>query len=379
MRPRVVVIGGGIAGASAAWHLAESCDVSLVEQESQFGFHATGRSAATLSSTSGLPIVCALAEASRSFLTEPPSGFCDHPLLGPRGLLWIGRDNHDQLKLDSMSGLVTTGVAPTARRVDSDEARRIAPALVADAVSAGGFFEPDAKSIDVALLLQSYLASGRHRGVECYTSRRMLEALRLRHRSGLWRIDIDGFALEADFVVNAGGAWGDDVAVRAGVAPIGLQPFKRTAFISPTNFDTSSWPLVMDIGNRFYFEPEAGGLLISPSEETPSDPCDAQADELDIAIALDAVNGSLTTPIRSVRRSWAGLRTFAVDRVPVVGRDQANDTFIWLAGQGGAGIKIAPALGVIIASIVTGEHVDPLDVFGESVDSLSPARFGNFN
>jgi D-arginine dehydrogenase len=279
------------------------------------------------------------------------------------------------LKLDAMSGLVTSGVAPTARRVDAAEANHIVPALVDEAVSAGGFFEPDAKAIDVALLLQSYLGSGRRRGVETYTSRRMLQALRLRHKSGLWRIDIDGFALEADFVVNAAGAWGDEVAARAGVSPVGLQPFKRTAFISPTNVDVSSWPLVMDVGNRFYFEPEAGGLLISPSEETPSEPCDAQADEIDIAIALDAVNESLTMPLRSVRRSWAGLRTFTPDRVPVVGRDQANDTFIWLSGQGGAGIKIAPALGAIVASIVSGAGIDPLETFGESVESLSPARF----
>jgi D-arginine dehydrogenase len=274
-----------------------------------------------------------------------------------------------------MQHLIESGVAPTAFRLGSDQVREIMPTLVDAAVTAGGFFEPDAKSIDVALLLQSYLASGRRRGVETYASRKMLEALRLRHKSGIWQIDIDGFTLEADFLVNASGAWGDDVAARAGVAPVGLQPFKRTAFISPTNIDMSSWPLVMDVGNRFYFEPEAGGLLISPSEETPSEPCDAQADELDIAIALDAVNESLTTPLRSVRRSWAGLRTFAPDRVPVVGRDRSNDTFIWLAGQGGAGIKIAPALGAIVASIVTGEGVDPLKVFGESVESLSPARF----
>jgi D-arginine dehydrogenase len=135
----------------------------------------------------------------------------------------------------------------------------------------------------------------------------------------------------------------------------------------------------MDVGNRFYFEPEAGGLLISPSEETPSNPCDAQADEIDIALALDSVNEALATPLRSVRRSWAGLRTFASDRIPVVGRDRTNDTFIWLNGQGGAGIKIAPALGHIVASIVTSEHVDPLEAFGESVDSLSPARFGAFD
>jgi D-arginine dehydrogenase len=379
MRPKVVVIGGGIAGAAAAWNLSETCEVSLVEQENQMGFHSTGRSAATLSSTSGLPIVCALAEASRPFLASPPVGFCDHQLLGPRGLLWIGRDENDRHALDAMSHLVESGVAPTAFRLGADQVREIMPSLEDVAVTAGGFFEPDAKSIDVALLLQSYLASGRRRGVETYTSRRMIEALRLRHKSGLWRIDIDGFILEADFVVNAAGAWGDEVAARAGVPPIGLQPYKRTAFISPTSFDVSSWPLVMDVGNRFYFEPEAGGLLISPSEETPSNPCDAQADEIDIALALDSVNEALATPLRSVRRSWAGLRTFASDRIPVVGRDRTNDTFIWLTGQGGAGIKIAPALGRIVASIVTSEHVDPLEAFGESVDSLSPARFGAFD
>lgn len=377
MRPRVVVIGGGIAGAAAAWHLAATCEVSLVEQENQFGFHSTGRSAATLSSTSGLPIVCALAEASRGFLSAPPADFCEHPLLGPRGLLWIGRDDADRTNLDAMGGLVSSGVAATARRIDSDEARRIVPGLVEAAVHAGGFFEPDAKCIDVALLLQSYLAAGRRRGVETYTGRRMLEAMRLRHRSGLWRIDIDGFALEADYVVNAAGAWSDEVAARAGVAPVGLQPYKRTAFISPTSFDVSSWPLVMDIGNRFYFEPESGGLLVSPSEETPTDACDAQPEELDIALALDSVNEALTVPLRSVRRSWAGLRTFTPDRIPVVGRDGTNDTFIWLAGQGGAGIKIAPALGMIVASVVTGEQADPLEAFGESVGSLSPTRFND--
>ena len=374
MKPRVVVIGGGIAGAAAAWHLAADCEVVIVEQENQFGFHSTGRSAATLSSTSGLPVVCALAEASRPFLESPPEGFCDFALTGPRGLLWIGRDADDSRRLDAMQELVTSGVAPTSGRVDADGARQLLPALTAEAVAAGGFWEPDAKSIDVALLLQSFVSGARKRGVETYTDHCMLEALRMRHKSGRWRIDIDGFELEADYVVNAAGAWADVVADRAGVRPLGLRPFRRTAFISPTTADIESWPLVMDIGNRFYFEPEAGGLLVSPSEETLTEPGDAQPDEIDVAIGLDRVNEALTTPLRSVRRAWAGLRTFATDRVPVVGRDANNDTFIWLAGQGGAGIKVAPALGEIVASVIRGTGDDPLAQFGESSSSLDPKR-----
>jgi len=375
MKPRVVIIGGGIAGAAAAWHLVERCDVVLVEQEDRFGLHSTGRSAATLSSTSGLPVVCALAEASRSFLESPPPGFCDHPLLGPRGLLWIGRDTADATKLDAMAGLVDSGVAPTARRIDAAECRRILPSLLDDAVAEGGFWEPDAKSIDVALLLQSFLGGARRKGLEIYTSHQMVRALRMRHRSGMWRVDIDGFELDADYVVNAAGAWADTVAERAGVSPIGLQPYRRTAFISPTSTSVDAWPLVMDIGNRFYFEPEAGGLLVSPSEETPTEPCDAQADEIDIALGLERVNEALASPLRSVRHAWAGLRTFASDRVPVVGRDTANDSFIWLAGQGGAGIKIAPVLGAMVADMVTGVDDDPLTTFGESRSALDPRRF----
>lgn len=376
MKPRVVIIGGGIAGVAAAWHLVELCDVVLVEQEEQVGFHSTGRSAATLSSTSGLPVVCALAEASRAFLESPSPGFCDHPLLGPRGLLWIGRDASDAAKLDDMARLVEAGVAPTARRVDANECREILPALLDDAVTAGGFWEPDAKSIDVALLLQSFLGGARRRGLEVYTSREMLRALRMRHRSGMWRIEIDGFVLEADYVVNAAGAWADSVALRAGVSPLGLQPYRRTAFISPTSSPVDDWPLVMDIGNRFYFEPEAGGLLVSPSEETPLEPCDAQVDEIDVALGLDRVNEALGITLRSVRRAWAGLRTFAPDRVPVVGCDPGNDAFIWLAGQGGAGIKIAPALGAMVADIIGDTEEDPLAAFGESRTSLAPSRFG---
>jgi D-arginine dehydrogenase len=377
MKPRVVIIGGGIAGAAAAWHLAEHATVTVVEQEAQLGIHATGRSAATLSSTSGLPIVCALAEASRPFLEQPPTGFVDFPLLHDRGLLWIGRDMADMEKLDEMSKLHESGVAMSARRVDATEAMAILPALRDRAVAAGGFFEPDAKGIDVALLLQAYISGAKGKGADIISHHEMVSALRLRHKSGEWQIDIDGFTLSADYVVNAAGAWADDVAARADVPRRGMQPYRRTACIAAINESTDGWPLVMDIGNRCYFEPETGGLLVSLSDETPTEPCDAQPEEIDVALGLENVNDTITPQLRSVRRAWAGLRTFAPDRLPVVGPDQANDRFLWLAGQGGAGIKIAPALGRAVAHHIVDNNDDPLSEFGFSLDSLLPHRFAH--
>jgi D-arginine dehydrogenase len=375
MKPRVVIIGGGIAGAAAAWHLADHAEVTLVEQESHPGLHATGRSAATLSSTSGLAEVCALAEASRPFLEKPPTGFADHPLLHDRGLLWIGRNDDDRTKLDAMATLHDAGVAMSARRVDAHEASDILPALRPEAVAVGGFFEPDAKGIDVALLLQAYLSGAKAKGADVITRHEMISALRLRHKSGEWQIDIDGFTLSCDFVVNAAGAWADLVAERAGVPSRGLQPYRRTACIAAISEPVGDWPLVMDIGNRCYFEPDSGGLLVSLSDETPSEPCDAQAEEIDVALGLENVNDTITPQLRSVRRAWAGLRTFAPDRLPVVGADPANDRFLWLAGQGGAGIKIAPGLGRAICGEITGKDDDPLVEFGFSMTALSPGRF----
>ena len=375
MKPRVVIVGGGIAGAAAAWHLADHAVVTLVEQEAQAGLHATGRSAATLSSTSGLPEVCALAEASRTFLEAPPQGFADHPMLHDRGLLWIGRDDDDRTKLDAMAALHDSGVAMSARRVDPNEARDILPALRPEAVAVGGFFEPDAKGIDVALLLQSYLSGAKAKGADVITHHEMVSALRLRHKSGEWQMDIDGFTLNCDFVVNAAGAWADLVARRADVPTHGMQPYRRTACIAAISENVIDWPLVMDIGNRCYFEPDSGGLLVSLSDETPSEPCDAQAEEIDVALGLENVNETITPQLRSVRRAWAGLRTFAPDRLPVVGPDPANDRFLWLAGQGGAGIKIAPALGRAVCAEITGNDDDPLTEFGFSMAALSPYRF----
>jgi D-arginine dehydrogenase len=371
---RIAVIGAGVAGASAAWELAVDHDVTLIEQETQPGLHATGRSAAVLSETSGLRPVCALARASRTFLEAPPAGFSDHPITGPRGLLWVGEAS-DAAVLDELAAVAASGVAPTARRVDGDEARRLVPALREHAVAGGGVYEPDARSIDVAALLQGYVAGARQRGARVMTGAPMTGATQIDAVADGWRLSVGGSdPIEVDVIVNAAGAWGDVVATLAGVAPVGLRPLRRTAFVTPVQAD-SSWPMVMDIANRYYFEPEQGGVLASAADETLSDPCDARAEEEDIARAMDALGEATTLGARSVRHHWAGLRTFAPDRVPVLGPDVGTPTFVWLVGQGGAGIKTAPAMAACVRSTIDGSAwPDALTTLGVCAADLSPAR-----
>jgi D-arginine dehydrogenase len=343
--PDVVVVGAGIAGASAAYELARRCSVVLVEAESQPGHHATGRSAALLNSSVGDRAICDLATASRPFLEAPPSGFCEHPLLSPRGLMWVaGRDDADAL---AALALETAGVTT---RLDAAGARAIVPTLTDGAVAAGALHEPTAMTIDVASLLAGYLRGVRARGAVLSTN---WEALTIERRADRWSVTNDhGDTVEAPFVVNAAGAWGDVVAARAGVAPIGLRTLRRTAALAVAPDWVARWPMIMDVGGGWYAEPEAGGLLISPADETPTEPCDVLPDEIDVAMAIERVNAALGLSIRSIRRAWAGLRTFCHDRRPTVGVDPAAPGFVWLVGQGGGGVKTAPAMAALTASIV---------------------------
>lgn len=372
-RRRVAVVGGGIAGASAAWALAPDHDVTLFETEDQLGQHATGRSAAVLSETSGTRAMCALARASRPFFERPPDGFTPVPLTGPRGLLWIARRG-DEEHLAPIVAVAGSGVAPTARPVTAEEAQRLVPALRAEAVAGGAFFEPDARTIDVAALLDAFGRGAQRRGAEL---RRCVEVRAATRRDGGgWELDTTAGPFSADVLVDAAGAWADVVAERAGVAPLGLQPLRRTACLVPAGDDVRGWPLVMDAAGRVYFEPEAGGLLLSPADEHPSEPGDARPEELDVAWALHVLEETTTLAVRSVRRAWAGLRTFAPDRAPVVGWDPVTPDFLWVAGQGGAGIKTAPAIAALVAALV-GARDTPAELadVGLTADELSPARF----
>lgn len=375
----VVVIGAGIAGASAAWTLAQrGAAVHLVEQEALPGHHATGRSAALLNETVGHPVVGALARASAGFLDASPAGFVDHPLLVPRGLLWIGTD------ASALDDLARAAPTDAARRVDAGAVSALVPALRPEWAAAGGVHEPHARTVDVAALLQAYVRGLRRAGGTVQTGAPVRRITRAPGRSAPgggvpgrdvpgaagsggdggrgWWVELPTGTIACRTVVNAAGAWGDVVAQLAGVRPLGLAPLRRTACIVrvPEGHEVDGWPLVMDVAGAFYAEPESGGLLVSPADETPSEPCDVRPDELDVALALDRLRAATTLPVRSVRRAWAGLRTFAPDRAPVAGFDPDADGFYWLVGQGGAGIKTAPALAALAAADICG--AGPADV-----------------
>lgn len=369
----VVVVGGGIAGVSAAAELAETRTVVVVEQEAFPGHHASGRSASVLSETSGHPVVCALACLSRPFFERPPRDFVDHQLVAPRGLVWVGEAG-DEAALDVLANAARL-IAPTARRLDCAGVAALLPTFTGAAIAAGGLYEPDAVAVDAAALLAGYLRLLRSRGGETLTSS---EAITFERDRGQWIVTAGHQVLTADAVVNAAGAWADVVAARAGVTPLGLSPYRRTAAIAPAPESVASWPLVMDVAGRYYCEPEPGGLLISPADETLSDPCDARPDETDVALALERVRDASGLPLRSIRRAWAGLRTFARDRAPVLGEDSATPGFWWLVGQGGAGIKTAPAMATLLAHSMNGSPFpDDALALGVTAAALSPRRFSS--
>lgn len=370
-----IVIGAGIAGASAAWALAEHGSVILVEQAASAGYHASGRSASVLSETSGHRVVCALAASSRSFFESPPAGFADHPLLSPRGLLWVGA-LAESSRLDELAR-ASRAVAPSVRRLAPADVLALMPHFREQAISGGGTFEPEAMAIDTDALLQGFLRGLRNRHGRVITT---CEALALRRDDDLWEVTSSEQTLRAPIVVNAAGAWGDVVARRAGIQPLGLQPRRRTALIATLADVDPRWPLVMDVAGNFYFEPEPGGLLVSPADETVSDPCDARAEELDVAVALDRVRDATTLPLRAVRRAWAGLRTFSPDSAPVIGEDPSAPGFWWLVGQGGGGIKTAPAMAQTLTAMVYGEPL-PAAIRDRLVGEgdLSPGRFAELN
>ena len=338
MTADVIVIGAGIAGASAAHALSAHASVVLVETEPQPGHHATGRSAALLNSSVGDRSICELATRSRAFFESPPDGFCAHPLLSPRGLLWAATAA-DAAALDALE--VETAGHTT--RLDASGARAIVPSVAAEAVAGGALHEPTAMTIDVATLLAGYVRGVRARGAVVNTS---WEALRIERVADRWVVSgSDGTSVSAPVVIDAAGAWGDVVARRAGVTPIGLRTLRRTAALAVAPDGIDGWPMVMDVGGGWYAAPEPGGLLISPADETPVEPGDVGADELDVAMAIDRVNEALGVGIRSIRRAWAGVRTFCPDRRPTVGVDPDHPGFVWLVGQGGGGIKTAPGDG----------------------------------
>ncbi len=367
----VVVIGAGIAGASAAANLAATHKVVVLERESFPGMHSTGRSAALFSEIYGSAPVRALSRASRDFLYAPPGGFTETDVVRPRGALHIATAEQLQA-LDDFATL--PDVAPAVTRLTAAECRAQCPILREDYVAAG-VLESASADLDVDALHQGWL-----RALKALGGRLVVDAevTRLARDGGGWRIETPQLTLSAGVVINAAGAWADRIADLAGAERIGLTPCRRTGVIvdAPDGADPQAWPMVIDIDEAFYFRPDAGALMLSPADETACEPCDAQPEELDVAIAVDRVMSATTLQVRRIRRSWAGLRSFVADRTPVAGFAPESPGFFWLAGQGGYGIQTAPAMGELAAALVRGEGVPAsLAEHGVTAEDLRPDRF----
>ncbi len=375
MSPTIAVIGAGIAGASAAYWISRQAPVIVLERESQPGYHATGRSAAMYVATYGPPTVRALTAASRAFYQAPPPGFCDYPLLTPRGVLHIGRAGHAARLAATLAAARELGAAaePMAR----ETARERVPVLRDEWLEAEPVYEPGAEDMDVHALHQGYLKGIRRHGgsVRCDA-----EVVGLQQAGRGWRIVLgSGETLAADIVVNAAGAWCDRLARLAGVAPLGLVPKRRSVlvFAPPPHLaqHLHTWPAVIAADESFYFKPDAGMILASPTNADATGPQDVQPEELDIALAIQRIEEATTLTIRRPARTWAGLRSFVADGEPVIGFDPDAPGFFWLAGQGGYGIQSADGAARAAAALVLGQALpDDLVQRGVTPQRLSPAR-----
>ncbi len=359
----VAVIGAGMAGASIAAELAPHACVLVAEAETAPGYHATGRSAAFWEACYGGPGVAPLTLASGHYLR-------DRGMLSPRGALYIGRAGDEAAISGFMDGFAGSGVH--IERLGREALLKRLPGLRGEWTM--GIAEPACADIDVAALHQHYLAAGRRGGVDLRLGAGLQSAER---ESDGWRLDL-GRAGEARarVLVNAAGAWADEVAALAGARPLGIGPLRRTVIQLRTDpAPPDDLPLVLDISGQFYFKPEHGRLWLSPHDETPSAPCDAAPEELDVAIAIDRFEQVVDWRVAAVERKWAGLRSFAPDRLPVYGFDPQREGFFWFAGQGGFGIQTAPAAARLGAQILLGRGPDAMT---EAIDAATydPRRFG---
>jgi len=367
----VLIVGGGIAGAGAAYEVAAFASVIVLERESQCGYHSTGRSAASFTENYGGDVVRRLAIASRTFLETPPADFCDHSLLSPRGMITIARA--EQLEpLERQLERART-LVPSIARIDVAAAIARVPILRQDYV-AGAFLEPNSRELDVHGLHQGFLKGAKTRGARVVVNAEVQSIERKHER---WFVTTPAGTFCALTLINAAGAWADGIAERAGVRPLGLVPKRRTAFTipAPPGMDARGWPMVNDVGEEFYFKPDAGQLLVSPADATPSAAVDAYPEDLDVAAGVERLERATTLNVQRVSRAWAGLRTFAADASPVVGSDGSEPGFFWLAGQGGYGIKTSPSLSRACASLIRfGRLPEDLMRLGITASQLSPDR-----
>ncbi len=368
----VAIIGGGIAGFSLAHCLSPHKKLLILEREDAFGYHATGRSAAEFAFRFHTPLVGKLAALSFPFLNTPPAAFCDTPLLKQRGMILIANEEK-QARLEEVFE-VESRSTDRLTRLSVEETLLQAPILNPDFFTCA-FHDPDCWDIEVETLFQGFQRSAKRHGAAAH---RNAEVLAARYAGGEWELETRAGQFRAGSIVIASGAWADETAAIFGARPLGLLPLNRTVINVelPPGRDWSTMPEVQEIDEDFYMKPDAGKLLLSPADENDSTPCDAQPDELGVAWAMHWVNEATTLRAARPSHSWAGLRTYARDRAPVVGWDKHVQSVFWLAGQGGFGIQTSPALGRYAAGLLLGRSLD--DDFAQAgleLSSMDPSRF----
>lgn len=374
MRKRVGVVGGGIAGASAAYHLLKadrSLEIILVEAEDQLGYHTTGRSAALLLENDGTESTRSIVQASVDFLLNPPEGLTENVFVRPRDVMHIATFEQSA-SVDRFLEENSNGRIPT-KEISKSEAKKRFPALREEGLDRV-VVDEGAGDIDVHCLHQAYLNNFRKNGGQIKPSTRIDSATR---NGDHWNLETKMGDIPVDLIVNAAGAWGDQVAIRAGVEPVGLQPRRRTAFtVNSSEPNIQKWGMIADIDLQFYCKPDGQQLLCSLAEENPSEPCDAKHDEADVALAIERINAATTLDIRSVQTAWTGLRTFAPDRSMVIGPDTTDDSFFWCVGQGGTGIMTSPGVGRLLADLFTaGKPSEHFYKTGLKQEDIFPNRF----
>ena len=366
----ILIIGGGIAGLSAASALAAHAKVVVLEGEEAAGYHSSGRSATMLHYALGDPFVRALTLESRGFFEQPPERFIDVPL-GHRVPVLVHAREDELQALEALH----TGIARFAELESVDERGllELCPALrVGQGGAVAGIVDRNGIRLDPHAMLQGHVRALRRSGGELMTGARVRS---IRQVGTEWQVETEaGDHYSAPILVNAAGAWADAVAKLAGLNPIGLTPLKRTiiTFDGPADTDTSGWPFTKTVGDELYFAPESGRLFASPMDEGPTDPCDAQPDEYEVALAAHRVEERTTLKVDRIHSRWAGLRTFSPDKHLVAGFDANAEGFFWLAGQGGYGLQTSPVVARAVESLIAGA---PWPSAAVSADELSPRRF----
>lgn len=351
-----LVIGGGVAGTSAAARLSKLGEVLLLEGEDALAYHTSGRSAAMFEENYGKPSTIELNKASRSFHQ-------DAGVLSPRGLMLIGTsDDTEAFDADQRQMQLET--------ISLEDAKAMVPVLNESVVDRAAY-HASAWDIDTDKLIQTFARTARDNGGTIITKSNVTAIQRTEHG---WSVTAGGTTYEARNLVNAAGAWVDHIAELAGITPLGFTPLRRSMarIPAPGGHDVSTWPMLFGPGEHWYAKADAGALIVSPAEEDPTTPHDAYPDDMVLAEGLARYEAHVTEPVTRLLNSWAGLRTFAPDRTLVIGTDAHDPSFIWCAGQGGYGMQSAPAASQLLADLISGavSELPP-----KTIAALSPHRF----